>query len=169
MQPSTSAPRSSFLKSLKYSSATERATSRRRPSFFRERNKQRTSALDHLMRRVCFRNRAGISAALHRASVAITPIVFPSATRCRRACAWSDHSDHVNTNSRTNRRQREGRRRVASDDQQLDAVRFEKLRVLDCVAFNCRERLGAVRHARRVAEINEVLVGQAFVQRAIDS
>ncbi len=47
-------------------------------------------------------------------------------------------------------------------------MRREELRILDRITFDSRQRFCAVRHARRVAEIDEAFVGQMFVQRAID-
>ena len=47
-------------------------------------------------------------------------------------------------------------------------MRREKLRILDRVPFDCPERFCSVRHTRRVAKIDETLVGQVFVQRAIN-
>ena len=44
----------------------------------------------------------------------------------------------------------------------------EKLRVLNCISLHGRQRFGAVRHARRVAQINEAFIWQMLVQRAID-
>ena len=44
----------------------------------------------------------------------------------------------------------------------------EKLCVLNRVTFDCPERFGSVRHARRVAEIDKAFIGQFFMQCAID-
>ena len=47
-------------------------------------------------------------------------------------------------------------------------MRREEARVLDRVSLNGRQRLGTVRHARGVAEIDKPFVGQFFMQRPID-
>ena len=48
-------------------------------------------------------------------------------------------------------------------------MRFEKPGILDRITLNRREGFSAVRHPRRVAEIDEAFVWQSFVQSTIDS
>jgi len=48
-------------------------------------------------------------------------------------------------------------------------MRSEEARILDGVSLNGRQRLGAVGHARRVAEIDKAFIRQMLMQRAIDS
>src|SRR5581483_2123249 len=50
----------------------------------------------------------------------------------------------------------------------LDSVCREKARILNCVPLNRRQRFRSVRHARRVAEIDEPFIRQMLMQRAID-
>ena len=65
-------------------------------------------------------------------------------------------------------RQSQRRRRIAGHDQQLDSARLQKTRVFDGVTLDRLERFCSVGHARRIAQIDEMLCGQHLVQRAID-
>ena len=47
-------------------------------------------------------------------------------------------------------------------------MRFQKTRILDGVALDGLKRFGSVGHARRIAQIDEMLCGQTLMQRAID-
>ena len=79
-----------------------------------------------------------------------------------------NHPNNINLQSASNRRQRERRSRVASDDQHFDSVRREEARILNRVPLNRRQRLSSIRHTRRVAEIDKPFIRQMLVQRAID-
>src|SRR5437868_4828314 len=47
-------------------------------------------------------------------------------------------------------------------------MRRKEARILNRITLHRRQRLRAVRHARRVAEINKLFVRQLLVQRTID-
>ena len=71
-----------------------------------------------------------------------------------------DHADDRHAQLRLQLRQRGRRRRVAGDDDELDALRLEEGADLAREAAHLRERTRPVRQPGAVAEIDEVLVRQ---------
>ena len=59
--------------------------------------------------------------------------------RYRRARARADYADDIDVQRLANRRQRQGRSRVARYDEKLDSARRQKLRILDCITLNRRQ------------------------------
>ncbi len=150
------------------------------PTFFGQGYEQRTSAFEHVDCRINSRNRFRISGALHSrfggdhsdSALVPRPASLHFSNRLaqdRRPRARPNHPHDIDLQSASNRRQRERRSGVASDDQHLDSVRRQETRILNCVPLNRRQRLCAVRHPRRVAQIDEALIRQMLMQRAIDS
>ena len=138
------------------------------PPFFSEWNKQWAGSLNHADARVRFGNRLRIRATLNgRFRCHHAYFVAPCNLR-RGPCTWSYDAHNGDTNSSPDGREREGRRRVAGYDEQLDPVRFEKLGIFDRVTLNRRERLGTVRNACGIAQVNKMLGWKSFVQRAVD-
>jgi len=77
----------------------------------------------------------------------------------RRVGARFDDADHRYIDCRFHVIERQGRGRVAADDQQIDAARREEARGRRGVARHELLRLGAVGKTRRVAEENIVGIG----------
>src|ERR1041385_7607651 len=86
--------------------------------------------------------------------------------RCSRA--RTDHTDDLDLQSSSDRWQGQGRRSVAGDHEQLDSMCRQEARILDRISFHSSQRLRPIRNPRGVAQIDEALVGQMLMQRAID-
>ncbi len=91
------------------------------------------------------------------------------ATLHRRARARIDHANHVTLTALRIAGNASAEAVLQATTSSLIPCDFQKSRIFDRVAFDCGKRFGAVRHARRVAQVNEMLVRKTFVQRAIDS
>lgn len=82
--------------------------------------------------------------------------------------AGAYHAHNVEPDAFAYLRQGKCGRGVTCNDQHLDAAARQKLRIFDRVAFDSGQRFCAVRHTGGVAQINEMLVGQAVVKRPVD-
>src|SRR5205085_11712516 len=86
----------------------------------------------------------------------------------RRSRARPNYTHHIDLQSTSDRRQRQCRCSVARDHQQLDSMRRQEASILNRITLNGCERLRAIRDTSGITKIDEPLVGQMLMQRAID-
>ena len=137
------------------------------PAFLCQRHEQRTGAGGHDRVRPPARDRRLVGATPYRA-LGGQHGNAPGARGLAggRGTRFDDALHRHRVELRRQRLQRDGRGRIAGYDQALHATPLQLARGLQRILADRARTLGAVRQARRVAEIDEVLAGQPLDQCA---